>query len=163
MAGWRLAGQPFLHRLPEAFDFSTGSGVIGTGVFLLDAQAVQFGLKAVAATAAAGQAGGEDHAVVSQGGGGDSAGGDGGAEGGEHHRAADTPMGGDRQGVAGMVVEEGQDLDVGAACQPVVGEVGLPHLVGQVGLKPDVGGLGALGRLGGDQSCPCQVPADGGR
>jgi hypothetical protein len=45
--------------------------------------------------------------------------------------AGDRGVGGDRQGVAGVVVEEGEDLGVGAVGEWVVGEVGLPALVGQ--------------------------------
>ena len=36
------------------------------------------------------------------------------AEGGQHDRAGDPGVGGDVQGVAGVVVEPGDDLDVGA-------------------------------------------------
>jgi hypothetical protein len=45
-------------------------------------------------------------------------------------RAGDPRMGGDREGVAGVVIEPGQDLCVIAGGERVVGEVGLPHLVG---------------------------------
>ncbi len=74
---------------------------------------------------------------------------------------------GDVQGVAGAVVEPGDDLGVGAGSavgvgEPVVGEVGLPGLVGHRGLEPDVGGLRSLLRLGGDQPGAGQVAADGG-
>jgi hypothetical protein len=70
----------------------------------------------------------------------------------EHDRAGDAVGGGDREGVAGVVVEPGQDLAVGSWAaigpgEPVVGEVGLPALVGLVGLESDVGGLGLLLRL----------------
>jgi hypothetical protein len=79
------------------------------------------------------------------------------AELGEHDRSGDPVVGGHRQGVAGVVVEPGQDLGVGTgsavgAGEPVVGEVGLPALVGLVGLEADVGGLRLLLRVGGDQS-----------
>ena len=53
--------------------------------------------------------------------------------------AGDGLVGGDRQGVAGVVVEPGEDLDVGAVGEAVVGEVGLPALVGVVGFEADVG------------------------
>jgi len=75
-------------------------------------------------------------------------------------------MGGDREGVAGVVVEPGQDLGVGAgsavgAGEPVVGEVGLPALVGLVCGEADVGRLRLLLRVGGDQSGGDQLPGDG--
>ena len=62
------------------------------------------------------------------------------AEGGQHDRAGDPGVGGDVQGVAGVVVEPGEDLDTSVPSgEPVVGEVGLPGLVRLVGLEPDVG------------------------
>ena len=42
-------------------------------------------------------------------------------------------VGGDGQGVAGVVVEPGEDLDVDAVGEAVVGEVGLPGFVGLFG------------------------------
>src|SRR5690554_5828521 len=89
-------------------------------------------------------------------------GGGGGAEGGGDDLGGDRVVGGDREGVAGVVVEPGEDLDVGAVGQAVVGEVGLPGLVGQGGLESDVGGFGALLRLRADQPGSGQVAADGG-
>ena len=62
---------------------------------------------------AAGQAGGEHHAVVGQRRRGRPVQGDRGAEGVHHDGAGDAAVGGDRQGVAGVVVEPGQDLGVG--------------------------------------------------
>ena len=53
--------------------------------------------------------------------------------------------------VAGVVVQERQDLHVGAVGQGPVGEVGLPALVRQVRLEPQVGALGSLARLRSDQ------------
>lgn len=90
------------------------------------------------------------------------------AEGGQHDRAADPGMCGDVQGVAGVVVEPGQDLGVGALAghrvgQRVVGEVGLPAFVGQVGLEADVGRAGSLLRGRGDHPGAGQVAGDGGR
>jgi hypothetical protein len=61
--------------------------------------------------------------------------------------AGDAAVGGDREGVAGVVVDPAEDLDVAAVSEAVVGEVGLPALIGQVGLEADVGRLRALGRL----------------
>jgi hypothetical protein len=102
---------------------------------------------------------------VGQGRGRDAMGGNGLPEDVAHDRAGDPVVGGDREGVAGVVVEPAQDLGIGAgACvgsgQPVVGEVGLPALVGLLGLEADVGRAGAFGRLRGDQAQPGQVPGD---
>jgi len=74
------------------------------------------------------------------------------AELGQHDRAGDPVVGGNRQGVARVVVEPGLDLGVGAgttvgSAEPVVGEVGLPALVGLLGREPGVGRLGSLLRL----------------
>ena len=55
---------------------------------------------------------------------------------------------GDVQGVAGAVVEPGDDLHVVAVGEPVVGEVGLPGFVRHAGFEADVGGLRALLRFG---------------
>jgi hypothetical protein len=167
-----LGGTPLLHGLLEPLDFAAGAGVVGAGVLLDDAEAAELGLEAVATAgavqAAAGQAGGEHHAVVGKRGGRDPVGGNGVAELGEHDWSGHSGVGGYGQGVAGVVVEPGQDLGVGAgsalwAGEPVVGEVGLPALVGLVGLEADVGGLRLLLRFGDDQSGGDQVPGDGGR
>jgi hypothetical protein len=75
---------------------------------------------------------------------------------GEHDRAGDAHMRAHSQGVAGAVVQPGQDLGVRAgsaitAGESVVGEVGLPALVRLVGLESDVGGLRSLLRFRCDQ------------
>ena len=70
--------------------------------------------RAVAAAAAAGEPGGVHHAVVGQRGGRDPVQVSGLPEGGQHDRAGDPPVGGDVQGVAGVVVEPADDLYVGA-------------------------------------------------
>ena len=49
---------------------------------------------------------------------------------GQNDGAGDAAVRGDRQGVAGVVVDEAQDLHVGFIGEPPVGEVGLPALVG---------------------------------
>ena len=87
----------------------------------------------------------------------------GGAEGQQDGRAGDPVVRGQRERVAGVVVEPGQDLGIGPAGERVVGEVGLPALVGHLGGEPDVGRLRALGRLGGDQALAGQAAADGRR
>lgn len=83
--------------------------------------------------------GGEHHGVVGEGGGRDAVRRNGGAEGLDHGGATHPEPGGDVRGIAGLVVQPGEDLDIGAISQPVVGEVRLPGLVRQLGLEPDVG------------------------
>ncbi len=61
-----------------------------------------------------------------------------------------------------MVIEPGEDFDVGAAGEAVVCEVGLPGFVGLFCLEPDVGGAGFLFRFGGDDACVAEVAVDGG-
>jgi hypothetical protein len=48
----------------------------------------------------------------------------------DHGGTGDGLVGGDAEGVAGVVVEPGEDLGVGAVGEGPVGEVGLPALVG---------------------------------
>ena len=48
-----LGGQPFLQGLLESLDFALGLGVVRAAVLLLDPEAAQFVLQAVAAAAAA--------------------------------------------------------------------------------------------------------------
>jgi hypothetical protein len=62
-------------------------------------------------------------------------GGDRGAERRQDDRAGDRGVGGSVQGVAGVVVQPGEDLGVGGVGEPVVGEVGLPGLVGRAAWK----------------------------
>jgi len=74
----------------------------------------------------------------------------------------DASVGGDGDGVAGVVVDPAEDFGVGAAGDAPVGEVGLPAFVGLFGGEADVGGLGAFLRLGVDQAGGVQVAADRG-
>ena len=83
-----------------------------------------------------------------------------GAEGGHDVLAGDRGVGGQAQGVAGVVIEPGQDLGVGAVGQGPVGEVGLPALVGQVGLEAQVAAFRAFAGFGGDQPFAGQDPPD---
>jgi hypothetical protein len=69
---------------------------------------------------------------------------------GQHDGSGDAPMGGDRERVAGVVVDPVEYFYVGVIGEPPVGDVGLPALVGLFGGKPDVGGFGAFVRLGVD-------------
>ena len=110
----RLGAEPVFHRLLEPLDLALGLGVVRLAVLLLDAEAAQLVLEGVAAAAAAGQAGGEDHAVVGQGGGRNAVLLAGGAEGQQDGGAGDPVVRGQRERVAGVVVEPGQDLGVGA-------------------------------------------------
>jgi len=59
-AGGALLGQPFLEGLVEAFDFAAGLGVVGAGVFVVDADGEQLEFDGAGAVAALG---GEDGAV----------------------------------------------------------------------------------------------------
>jgi len=98
--------------------------VVGAGVLLDYAESAEFGFEAVATAgavqAAAGQAGSEYHAVVGERGGRDLVCGNGVAQLGEHDRCGHSGVGGDGQGIAGVVVEPGQDLGVGAVTSAAV-------------------------------------------
>ena len=74
--------------------------------------------------------------------------------------SGDAVVGGDRQGVAGVVVEPGEDFDVGAIGEAVVGEVGLPGFVGLLGGEADVGGLRFLLGFGDDEAGAADDPVD---
>jgi hypothetical protein len=87
---------------------------------------------------------------------------DGGAELGHHDGPGHPVVGGDAQREAGVIIEPGQDLGAASIGERVVGEVGLPAFIRQLGGEPDIGGAGPLGRFGGDQPGPGQIPADGG-
>lgn len=125
----------------------------------------QFGLEAVArvppatsCATAAGEACGEDHAVVGQHAGRQPVAGYGGAEDLDHGGAGDPRERHAGQQQPGMVVEEVEDLHVAAGSQPVVGEVGLPHLVRELGFEPQVGRFRSFLRLGGDVAVARQDP-----
>lgn len=118
----------------------------------------------VPAASAAGQAGGVDHAVVGQGGGREAVFRGGGEEGGHDCGDGDGSERGAGEQVAGVVIEEVQDLGVGPVGQGPVGEVRLPGFVGLVGFEAVQGGLGALLRFGDDEPGGVEDPADrGGR
>jgi hypothetical protein len=70
--------------------------------------------------------------------------GDAGAEGGQDHGGGDLGVGGDVQGIAGVVVQPRDDLHVGAVGEGDVGEVGRPGLVRLLVLEPDSSDLGLL-------------------
>ena len=78
--------------------------------------------------------------------------------------AGDWLVAGEGERVAGVVVEEAQNLCVGRGCavgsgEPIVGEIDLPHFVGLLGGETDVGRFGFLHRCRGDQSGLLQVCA----
>ena len=156
-----LAGEPFLKGLVEALDFAAGGRVIRGGVDLGDAQAAQFVsnplrpplppesrvVKTMPLSVSV-EAGIPWVSTALR----NSSSDDG---------AGDAAVGGDRERVAGVVIEPAEDLHMGAVGQPPVGEVGLPALIGLLGGEPDVGGFGPLLRGGGDQTGRAQVPMDG--
>lgn len=59
-----------------------------------------------------------------------------------------------------MVVEPGDDFDVGAIGEAPVGEVGLPGFIRQRGLESFVGRAGAFSWLGRDAFRRDEFPAD---
>ena len=92
-------------------------------MFLFDPELGEEGLEVVAAASAAGEAGGVDEPVVGQDRGGIPVLGCGGVEAGDHGFAGDAALDGDGEGVAGVVVEPGEDLGVGAIGEAPVEEV----------------------------------------
>ena len=131
-------------------------------VLLRDVALAELVLEVVATGGPTEQADGEHAAVVGECGGREAMRGSGFTERGEHDWSGHGAVGGDGQGVAGAVIEPGQDLHIGAllgaadaatvgevdgaVLQAVVGEVGLPGLVRLLGLEPDVAALRPLVR-----------------
>jgi hypothetical protein len=153
----------------EPLGLAAGGRVVWPGVLLHDVAAAEFGFEGVLAalSAVAGESDGVDHAVVGECGCGVSVQVSGLGEGDQHDPSGDPGMCGHVQGYPGVVVEPGDDLDVGAGPavgvgEPVVGEVGLPGLVGLLGLEADVGGLGSLGRVRAHLPGANQDPVDCG-
>lgn len=134
-----------------------GLGVVGSAVLLHDAQDREFAFEGVVA---ASESGGEDESVVGQRGGGDAVGVAGGTELGDDVGSGDRGVGGAADQEPGVVVDEAQDLDVGAVGEGDAGEVRLPAFVRQVSFEPEVGALGSLARLGRDQARARQDPPD---
>jgi len=64
-----------------------------------------------------------------------------------HDGPGDFGVGGEVEQVAGVVVDEVQDLHAGAVGQGPVGEVGLPHLIGLGGCEASLRGTGPLMRF----------------
>ena len=121
--GGGLGGEVFLEGLLESLDFSAGGGVVGCGVLLFGAEVSEAGLEGVSAAFPAGEAGGVDHGVVGERGRRKAVVSTGLVEGVDNDRAGDTPMHGDGQGVAGAVVEPGDDLGLGTCGEAPMGEV----------------------------------------
>lgn len=85
-------------------------------------------------------------------------------EGGADDWAGDAVVCGDAECVSGVVVDEAEDLGVGAVGEVPVGEVGLPGFVGEGRFEADIGGAGTFLRLGFDESCGAEMSPDrGGR
>ena len=110
----RLGAQPLLQCLLEAFDLALGLGVVGAAVLLVDAEDDQFAFEVVGAVQ---ESRGEDQTVVRQRGCGDAVGVDRGAERGHDDVSGHWGVGGAAQRVAGVVVQEREDLYVGAVGQ----------------------------------------------
>jgi hypothetical protein len=128
----------------EPLGLAAGGRVVWPGVLLHDVAAAEFGFEGVLAalSAVAGESDGVDHAVVGECGCGVSVQVSDLGEGDQHDPSGDPGMCGHVQGYPGVVVEPGDDLDVGAGPavgvgEPVVGEVGLPGLVGLLGLEAE--------------------------
>lgn len=133
--GGVVCGEPGFLGLVEAFDLPLGLRVVRGAVLLLDAEGLQGFLERVQATFAAGEPGGEDHPIIGEGGGGEAVRVACGQELVQDYLAGDSGVWGAGQQVAGVVIEEVQDLDIGAIRQAPVGEIGLPGFVGLVGLE----------------------------
>ena len=73
---------------------------------------------------------------------------------------ADQCVGGEQQ--PGVVIEEVEDLHLGAVGEAPEGDVGLPELVGEVSLETDEGGARALVGLGRNQALAGEDAPDGG-
>ena len=98
-------------------------GWLGAEFFCSVPRCCEAGLEGVAAAFAAGEAGGVDHGVVGERGRGNPVVSTGLVEGVDNDRAGYAPVHGDGQGVAGAVVEPGDDLGVGTCGEAPVGEV----------------------------------------
>jgi hypothetical protein len=90
--------------------------MVRLAVLLGDAEAAQLGFQGVAAAPAAGEAGSEHQPVVRERGGGSAVGGDRSAERGQDRRAGDPGVGGERENIAGVVVQPGHLALFGLIC-----------------------------------------------
>src|SRR5439155_6946897 len=151
--GPRVLPEGPLERLVEALHLAAGLGVAVAGVLVLDAQARQLGLQVDLAAAGAGV---EDQAVVAEPGSGVTVFSTGSVEDFDDVPGGDREKGDRGQEEAGVVVDEVEDLDLGAVGEAPVGAVALPHL------GRDPGGLGPLLGLGRYQPAALQDAPDGG-
>lgn len=134
--GLGLGSEPLFEGLLEAFHFPAGGWVVWSGVFLFDPRGGQLGFEVVAAASAASEAGGVDHGVVGEDRGRVAVCCSGSGEGVGNGVTGDGLVGGDRECVAGVVIEPGQDLGSVAlmtlpGAEQVVGGVGLPGSFGR--------------------------------
>jgi hypothetical protein len=81
-------------------------------------------------------------------------------EGGDHVDGLGDAAGDGGDAQPGVVIDDVEDLDLGAAGQAHVGDVHLPALVGELGVEPDVGALGSFVGLGGDEAVGLEHPPD---
>jgi hypothetical protein len=153
-----LGCEPLLLGLLESLDLAAGLRMVGPGVVEADPESAEFDLEGDAA-AAAGCAG-EDGAVVGEHAGGDSPLHKGMLKGAEDIGAGDAAPHVAAEGAAGVVVEEVENLDVGAVGELPVGGVGLPAFVRLLGREPAPRRPGSLLGLGGDEAAPGQDAPD---
>lgn len=160
--GWlRPGGQPVFEGLVEPFDLALGLRVSGLAVLLLDVVGLEEFLEPVAPSFASGQAGGEHQPVIGQGGGRCPVAVDEVLQGRDDVGSGVGHLGGDGQQVAGVVIEEVEDLHAGAVGEEPVGDIGLPTFVREVGFEAGVGTLRSFLRLGSDETCLMEDAADG--
>jgi hypothetical protein len=162
-----MGPQALLHGLLESFDLAAGGRMVRPGVLLPHAQTVKLCFESVAPALPPGQSRREDHAIVRQRRGWNPMDGNGFPEAAEDGPSRDPPMSRDRQSLAGVVIQPGEDLHMGTGGtrrrhEPIVGEVGLPALVGLIGLEANRGRTWFHLGLRGNQAGLGQIAADGG-
>lgn len=125
--GGFLAGEPLFEGAVESFDFALCLGVAGFAVDLFDVPFLECFLEEVFcgfdSSGEVRESGGVNESVVGEHGLGSAVFVGGVFELGDDVSACHALVGGDAQEVAGVVVEEVEDLDVGVICESPVGEV----------------------------------------
>ena len=144
----------------EALHLAAGLRVVGPGVLERDAEGGQVGLQCGAPAGAGGVPDGEDHPIVGEHRGGQGVGGEGSAETVTHGHGGEHRAGGAGDRLAGVVIDDVEDLDMGLVGQPPVGDVGLPAFVGLLGLEADVAATGPFTWLRGDEPAAAQHLVD---
>ena len=134
--------------------------MVGAGVVESDAAQSELDFECDSALAALFR--GEDGPVVGEHAGRDAPAGERGGEGVDDLRAEGDPSGFGGDVGPGVVVENVQDLHIGAVGEMPVGGVGLPAFVGLVGAEPVPGGSGSFLGLRGDEPAPGEDPPDRG-